>query len=87
MISMVLINFVPEFVGCGWAATPLDVVYTSPYMTIQFCIEVCRGAGLPIAAVTVKGARPFDQPDVLSTARTLWPSSQVVAGASLYSLS
>jgi len=27
--------------------------YISPFMTIQFCVEVCRGAGQPVAAAQV----------------------------------
>jgi hypothetical protein len=27
--------------------------YVSPYMTIQFCVEVCRGKGQAVAATQV----------------------------------
>ena len=40
--------------GCGQVDDILTVNFSSPNMTIQFCVEVCRGLKLNIAAVIVR---------------------------------
>lgn len=40
-------------VGCGYVTneTTPTFQYSSPFMTIQFCLEVCKGEGLHIALI------------------------------------
>ena len=40
-------------IGCGYLsnATTSAFQYSSPFMTIQFCLEVCKGEGLNIAFI------------------------------------
>jgi hypothetical protein len=41
-------------IGCGLLNNETSTVsYNWINMTIQFCVEVCRGALMPIAAITV----------------------------------
>ena len=45
-----------EYLGCVQVSnndSTVPVIYDSPNMTIQFCVEVCRGIDKPIAAVKV----------------------------------
>lgn len=43
------------YLRCGQmdSNASVPVAYTSPNMTIQFCVEVCKGANKPIAALNV----------------------------------
>ena len=42
----------------------VSVTYTSPNMTIQYCVEVCRGANKPIAAlIVIKFNKAFNTMD------------------------
>ena len=53
--SSFLLFFLLATIGCGLMnnETSTTISYTWINMTIQFCVEVCRGALLPIAAITV----------------------------------
>jgi len=46
--------FSPATIGCGLLNNITSVAsYISINMTIQICVEVCRGALMPIAAIKV----------------------------------
>ena len=54
VVSMLSRKIFPEMMGCGMIINAaVDPVYVSRFMTIQFCVEVCRGAGQLVAALQV----------------------------------
>ena len=51
-----------EYLGCVQVSnndSTVPVIYDSPNMTIQFCVEVCRGIDKPIVAVKVNNLSQF----------------------------
>ena len=50
-----------EILGCGMILnSTVNSSYVSPNMTIQFCVEACRGVGLSVAAAQVRKISKFN---------------------------
>ena len=53
-VIFLLITLTTAVIGCGYFSRdyPLDASYTSQLMTIQFCVEVCRGLNKSIVLLS-----------------------------------